>query len=88
MGGGKTGGCETDKTKADEREMSDRRVDSRRADGRKNFDSGETCDTGTGGRKNAGGRRIIKNYTGEVTVKEMRETILKLLMDDQERGIV
>ncbi len=77
MGREGTGGRIEGKKRDDRRKSSSGGTDSKRKDCRK-----------AGGRENTGGRRIIKNYTGEVTAKEMRIKILKLLMDDQERGIV
>lgn len=32
-------------------------------------------------------RRIVRNYTGEVSAMDIRLKILKLLMEDKERGI-
>ena len=64
------------------------RIEGGKRDNRRKNSSSGTGSKKTDGRENTGGRRIIKNYTGEVTAKEMRIKILKLLMDDQERGIV
>lgn len=39
-----------------------------------------------GGRRTRN-RRIVRNYTGEVSAMDIRLKILKLLMEDKERGI-
>ena len=37
--------------------------------------------------KRGGDRKIIKNYTGEAAAGDIRFRILKLMMEEKERGI-
>ncbi len=38
--------------------------------------------------KHVKNRRVVRNYTGEVSAMDIRFKMLKLLMEDRERGIV
>lgn len=41
-----------------------------------------------GGRRHVRNRKVVCNYTGEASAMDVRLKILKLFLEDEERGIV